>query len=50
MYISTQNVCMSEISACTGDFDQTKYMTFVIKDDEFLKNTIKSGKRLKILS
>ena len=31
-------------------FDETKYMSFWIKDDELLKNMIKFGKRLKILS
>ena len=32
------------------DFDETKYMSFLMKDDELLKNTISFGKSLKILS
>ena len=37
------------MSAYRKDFDETKYMSFFIKDDELLKNIIKFGKRLKIL-
>ena len=37
------------MSAYRKDFDETKYMSFLIKDDELLKNMIKFGKRLKIL-
>ena len=31
-------------------FDETKYMSFLIKDDELLKKLKKIGKRLTILS
>ena len=37
------------MSAYTRDFGETKYYLFLIKDDLFEK-TMKSGKRLKILS
>ena len=37
------------MSAYRKNFDETKYMTFFIKDNELLKNVIKFGDRLKIL-
>ena len=37
------------ISAYKRDSDESEYRSFMIKDDELLKNTIKFGKRLKIL-
>ena len=37
------------MSAYRKDCDETKYMFFLIKDDELLKNIIKFGKRLKVL-
>ena len=42
-------VFLLKMSAYRKDFDETKYMSFFIKDDELLKNMIKFGKRLKIL-
>ena len=42
-------VFLLKMSAYRKDFDETKYMSFFIKDDELLKNIIKFGKRLKIL-
>ena len=42
-------VFLLKMSAYRKDFDETKYMSFLIKDDELLKNMIKFGKRLKIL-
>ena len=38
------------MSAYTRDFDETKYMTFLIKNDELLKNYKKFVKKLKIVS
>ena len=38
------------MSAYRKDFDETKYMSFFIKDDELLKNIINVGKSLKMLS
>ena len=38
------------MSAYRRDFDETKYMSFLIKDDELLKNIITFGKKLKIVS
>ena len=32
------------------DFDENKYISFVIKDDELLKHIMKLGKMLKIVS
>ena len=42
-------VFLLKMRAYRKDFDETKYMSFFIKDDELLKNMIKFGKRLKIL-
>ena len=42
-------VFLLKMSAYRKDFDETKYMSFFIKNDELLKNMIKFGKRLKIL-
>ena len=36
-------IMLPKMSACRRDFDETKYMSFLIKDDELLKNIIKSG-------
>ena len=46
MYISPK------MSAFGGDFDETKYISFLIKDDKlYLKNAIKLGeKKLKLVS
>ena len=38
------------MSAYRKDVDETKYMSFLIKVDELLKNIIKFGIKLKILS
>ena len=38
------------MSTYTRDFDETKYMTFLIKNDELLKNYKKFVKKLKIVS
>ena len=40
MYISPKNEC----------FDETKYMSFLIKDDELLEKYNEIGKKLKIVS
>lgn len=32
-----------KMNGCTENFDETKYMSFLIKDDELLANIIKSG-------
>ena len=32
------------------DFDEIRYMSFLIKDDELLENIMKFGKTLKIVS
>ena len=37
------------MSTYRKNFDETKYMTFFMKDNELLKNIIKFGERLKIL-
>ena len=42
-------VFLLKMSTYRKDFDETKYMSFFIKNDELLKNMIKFGKRLKIL-
>ena len=34
-------IFLQEMSVYRRDFDETKYMTFLIKDDELLKNIIK---------
>ena len=42
---------LTMISTQKRNFDGTKYMSFLIKDDELLKkNTMKFGKKLKIVS
>ena len=38
------------MSAYRRDFDETKYMSFLIKDDEFWKKIMKFRKKLKIVS
>ena len=38
------------MSPCRKDFDETKYISFLIKEDELLKYTIKFGKKEKISS
>ena len=38
------------MSVYRRDFDETKYMTFLIKDDELLKNIIKFGEKPAITS
>ena len=47
-YKDTKNIrplCtfLSKMSAYRKDFDETKYISLLIKDDELLKNTIKFG-------
>ena len=37
------------MTAYRKDFDETKYMSFLIKDYEVLKNTIKFAKKLRIV-
>ena len=49
-YKDTKNIrplCtfLSKMSAYRKDFDETKYISLLIKDDELLKNTIKFGKK-----
>ena len=39
-----------KMSAYRRDSDETKYISFFIKDDGLLKNIMKFGKRLKIVS
>ena len=34
---------LPKISGYARSFDETKYMSFLIKDEKLLKNTIKSG-------
>ena len=43
-------IFLPKVCAYRKEFDETKYMPFLIKDDELLKNIRKFGKRLKILS
>ena len=43
-------IFLPKTSAFRRDFDETKYISFLIKDDNYLKNTIKFGKKLKIVS
>ena len=38
------------MSAHREDFNETKYMSFLIKDDELLENIMKFRRRLKIVS
>ena len=45
MYISTKTEC-----AYRKDFDQIKYISLLINDDELFKKTIKFPKKLKITS
>ena len=35
------------MSSCRKDFDETKYMAFLIKDDELLKTYSKTWKKVK---
>ena len=45
-------IFLPKMSAFGGDFDETKYISFLIKDDKlYLKNAIKLGeKKLKLVS
>ena len=43
-------IFLPKTSAFRRDFDETKYISFLIKDDNYLKNAIKFGKKLKIVS
>ena len=38
------------MTSCRKDFQETKYMSFLIKDHELLKNIMQFGKRLRIVS
>ena len=38
------------MSAYRKDFDETKYISFLIKDDDYQKITMKIGKKLKVVS
>ena len=38
------------MTSCRKDFHETKYMSFLLKDHELLKNTIQIGKKLRIVS
>ena len=38
------------MSPCRKDFDETKYMSFFIKDDELSENIMKYGKKIKAVS
>ena len=40
-------IFLSEMSAYRKDFDETKFMSFLIKDDELLKNYNKIWKKVK---
>ena len=44
MYISTK------MRAYRKDFEETKYMLFLIKDTNYQKNIMKFGEKLKMLS
>ena len=41
---------LPEMGACRRDFDETKYISFLTKDDELIQNIMKFGKKLKIVS
>ena len=41
---------LPKLSGCRKCFDKTKYMTFLIKDDELIKNLMKFWKKLGIVS
>ena len=38
-------IFLPKMGACRRDFDKTKCMNFLIKDDKILKNIIKFGKK-----
>ena len=42
-------IFLPKISAYRKNFDEAKYASFLMKNNELLKNIIKFGKRLKIL-
>ena len=48
--IRTLSIFLPKMSACRRDFDETKYRSFLIKDDELFENVMKIGKKLKIVS
>ena len=39
-----------EMGTCRRDFDETKYISFLTKDDELIENIMKFGKKVKIVS
>ena len=43
-------IFLPKMNAYRKDFDETKYMSFLIKDDELLKKYNKIWKKVKILS
>ena len=43
-------IFLQKMSVYRRDFDETKYMTFLIKDDELLKNIMKFGEKSAITS
>ena len=43
-------IFLPKLSTYRRDFDETKYLSFLIKDDELSENIMKFGRRLKIVS
>ena len=43
-------IFLPKMSACRRDFDKTKYMSLLIKDNKLSKKIMKFGKKLKIVS
>ena len=41
---------LPEMGACRRDFNETKYISFLTKDDELIENIMKFEKKLKIVS
>ena len=41
---------LPEMGACRRDFNETKYISFLTKDNELIENIMKFGKKLKIVS
>ena len=41
--VTLLHIILPKMTAHTKTFDETEYMSFLIKNDELLKNTIKSG-------
>ena len=42
-------IMLPKMSGYAESFDETKYISFLIKDEELLKNTIKSGIKSEIV-